>query len=170
MDITGEAFSGSGDFHAADFYSGIGTFSLFLRRYFNKIDLIEINRESILLARENFNIAFDANFDKKDARLRFFDLSDADWVKRHGKKSNLYDFICVDPGRTGLCASMRRWLCAQKKAIIAYISCEPASFARDAREIINAGFSLQSLEIFDFYPQTSRIETLAVFKTIKRPV
>jgi 23S rRNA (uracil1939-C5)-methyltransferase len=43
------------------------------------------------------------------------------------------------------------------------VSCDPATLARDSRDFIAAGYRLSSLTLYDFYPQTAHIETLAVF-------
>lgn len=139
---------------AGDFYSGVGVFAVFLRRLFSCIDVLEENRAAVELARANIGVENGV----------FYALSDSAWVKRHGAKAKSYGFLCVDPGRQGLSPAMRNWLCTKRPATLAYISCEPSALARDARSLCTAGFLLASLDFFDFYPQTSRIETLAVFK------
>ncbi|MDR2509121.1 MAG: class I SAM-dependent RNA methyltransferase [Spirochaetaceae bacterium] len=138
---------------AGDFYAGVGTFAVFLRRVFSKIDVLEQNRAAIEIARKNLS----------GGGLRFYAQSDSDWVKNIGGKPRRYDFLCVDPGRAGLSPLMRSWLCKNQPALLAYVSCEASALARDARALLSGGLELVSLEIFDFYPQTARLETLAVF-------
>jgi 23S rRNA (uracil1939-C5)-methyltransferase len=47
---------------------------------------------------------------------------------------------------------------------IAYVSCHPVSFARDAAVLMKAGFRLARLRIFDMFPHTAHVETLGVFE------
>ena len=150
------AAAASSELPAGDFYAGCGTFAAFLRRRFSRLDILEQEREALSLARENAPAAAGQQF-------RFFALSDSEWVKRQGKNAPRYGFLCVDPGRQGLSPLFRRWVCAHPIETLAYISCESSRLARDARDLFHAGFCLDTLDFFDFYPQTPRIETLAVF-------
>jgi 23S rRNA (uracil1939-C5)-methyltransferase len=151
-----ETAAAAPDLPAGDFYAGCGTFAAFLRRRFSRLDILEGTREALDLARENAAAA-------GGQRFRFFSLSDSEWVRRHGKSAPRYGFLCVDPGRQGLSPLFRRWVCAHPIETLAYISCESARLARDARDLLHAGFRLDTLDFFDFYPQTPRIEALAVF-------
>ncbi|MDR2468597.1 MAG: class I SAM-dependent RNA methyltransferase [Spirochaetaceae bacterium] len=142
--------------NAGDFYAGSGAFSVFLRHRFSHISLLEKNRAALALARENL-------CGKPEGRFNFYPLTDSQWVKLYGTKSSAFDFLCLDPGRQGISPLMRRWLCEHPPALLAYVSCEPSSLARDARQFAASGLHLTALELFDFYPQTPRIEMLAIF-------
>jgi 23S rRNA (uracil1939-C5)-methyltransferase len=152
-----EAASAAGDLPAGDFYAGCGTFAAFLRRRFSRLDILEEKSAALDLARENAPAAV-------GQRFRFFALSDSEWARRHGKNAPRYGFLCVDPGRQGLSPLFRRWVCGHPIETLAYISCESSALARDSRELLCAGFHLETLDFFDFYPQTPRIEALAVFQ------
>ncbi|MFA6508141.1 MAG: class I SAM-dependent RNA methyltransferase [Treponemataceae bacterium] len=135
-----------------DLYCGVGTFGAFLTDYFENIDLVELDKKAAALARENVK--------SKGARL--FAVSDDDWAKRIESRQS-YDFAVVDPPRVGLSSSLRKWLIESKPETLVYVSCDPATLARDAKELSAAAFELRSLSLYDFYPQTPHIESLAVF-------
>ncbi|MDR1256196.1 MAG: methyltransferase [Spirochaetaceae bacterium] len=157
------AESARGDLPAADFYCGVGTFSVFLQERFERMDLLETNRDALRLARENV----------KANGARFFGQSDTVWAQNTGKSLALpYGFAVADPGRRGLSAAMARFLGSACK-ILCYVSCNPAALARDAAIITSpecgsrkdgGGLRLESLSFYDFYPQTRHIESLTVFR------
>jgi 23S rRNA (uracil1939-C5)-methyltransferase len=137
-----------------DFYSGLGTFSVYLQDYFEEIDLLEQNKEAISLARRNLS----------GKKAEYYALSDDQWVSLMKKKSRQYSAIVIDPPRVGLSSAMRLWLCENGPQLLAYVSCDPASLARDSRELIEkGGYVLHDLHLYDFYPQTAHIESLSVF-------
>jgi 23S rRNA (uracil1939-C5)-methyltransferase len=148
---------------AADLYCGVGTFAAFLKDRFAHIDLMEENKAALALAREN------TGADGKE----YYALSDEAWAKLKltGKKGSgaqpsEYGFILADPPRQGLSSTLKRYLCgcAGKGLILAYVSCDPAALARDSRELAAGGYTLHELRLYDFYPQTAHIESLAIFK------
>ncbi|MFP3089827.1 class I SAM-dependent RNA methyltransferase [Treponema sp. TIM-1] len=143
----------------ADIYCGVGTFAVFLGEYFSRIDLVEENRQALSLARENM----------PGGNCRFFPLKADQWVKTRGTGAKSpgkgpYGFIIVDPPRQGLSGTLRQWLIHEGPPVLAYVSCDPATLARDSRELCRGGYGLEKLSFHDFYPQTAHIETLAVFK------
>ncbi|MDR0382759.1 MAG: methyltransferase [Spirochaetaceae bacterium] len=152
---------------AADFYCGAGTFGVFLQEHFERVDLLESNKDALRLARENVRIN----------GARFFGQSDTLWVLNTGKSvREPYGFAVADPGRQGLSSAMARFL-GTNCDILCYVSCNPAALARDAALLSspeggappqavskNGGLKLESLSFYDFYPQTKHIESLAVFR------
>jgi tRNA/tmRNA/rRNA uracil-C5-methylase (TrmA/RlmC/RlmD family) len=71
--------------------------------------------------------------------------------------------VIVDPPRTGLSADVLGGLTRLQPPRIVYVSCDPATLARDARGLTDAGYGLSSLEGFDLFPNTAHVESLAVF-------
>jgi len=138
----------------ADLYSGVGTFALFLGEIFAKIILAEENKNAVSIARENL-IGRD---------VEFFDLRDTDWEKALFRRSADLSFAVVDPPRAGLNLKFASFLARSGSPVLAYVSCDSASLARDSKILTGSGYKLDTLTLFDFYPQTSHIETLAVFK------
>jgi 23S rRNA (uracil1939-C5)-methyltransferase len=139
----------------ADLYCGVGTFASFLADRFPRIDLLEENPAALALARANV----------PPEKTRFFALTDTEWVKKkeRERRTGRYGLIIADPPRQGLSPAMRRWLGRAPAPLLAYVSCDPATLARDSGDL-SRGWELSSLKIFDFYPQTAHIESLAVFK------
>ncbi|MDR1949553.1 MAG: class I SAM-dependent RNA methyltransferase [Spirochaetaceae bacterium] len=138
---------------AADIYCGVGTFGVFLADYFDRIDLVEENRAALDLARENI----------PGKGRRFFALPGDRWAGE-AEKRGPYGFAVVDPPRQGLSRILRQWLCRSGPPLLAYVSCDPATLARDSGELRAGGYGLSSLSFYDFYPQTAHVEGLALFK------
>jgi len=151
---------------AGDFYCGAGTFAVFLADIFEKIDLLEANRASLNLAKENLRRLAARDGD------RFFLMTDTQWAKKTLSVSKdprykdlRYAFLIADPARDGLSPPARETLCKIKPHVLCYVSCNPNSLARDAKFLLEGGFNLERLTLYDFYPQTPHIESLAVFKS-----
>jgi 23S rRNA (uracil1939-C5)-methyltransferase len=68
----------------------------------------------------------------------------------------------VDPPRTGLDARTLETLVERAVPRLVYVSCSPITYARDAAQLVRAGYSIERYELFDFYPQTVHIEGLAL--------
>jgi tRNA/tmRNA/rRNA uracil-C5-methylase (TrmA/RlmC/RlmD family) len=71
--------------------------------------------------------------------------------------------VLVDPPRTGLSREAGAALAASKASRIVYLSCDVATLARDARKLAGGSFALDAVEVFDLFPMTAHVETLAVF-------
>ena len=70
--------------------------------------------------------------------------------------------MVLDPPRSGLERETREQLGCLGAGRIVYLSCDPATLARDLREICEAGYAIEHLEGFDLFPQTHHVEALAV--------
>jgi 23S rRNA (uracil1939-C5)-methyltransferase len=138
----------------ADIYCGVGTFAAFVGESFPRIDLVEENPRALNLARENI----------PRGNSRFYPQKADQWIRaREGQGKAPYGFITVDPPRQGLSGALRKWLVREGPPVLAYVSCDPATLARDSGELCRGGYGLKKLELYDFYPQTAHIEALAVF-------
>jgi len=88
------------------------------------------------------------------------------FVSRHAERAlpelSEVDLIVVDPPRSGLGADVTGAIEKSAAHSVFYVSCSPPSFAVDLAHLCAAGFTIESLEIFDFYPQTYHVESLAV--------
>lgn len=70
------------------------------------------------------------------------------------------DTVVVDPPRTGLSAEVARALGAGGVRRIVYVSCDPATLARDVRVLVDAGYTMSDVRAFDLFPRTGHVETV----------
>jgi 23S rRNA (uracil1939-C5)-methyltransferase len=77
-----------------------------------------------------------------------------------GAKSERPDLIVVDPPRTGLGAETTALLAAIAAPALAYVSCDPATLARDLRVLTGSGYAIESMALADLFPQTFHLETI----------
>jgi len=134
----------------ADLFCGVGTFAAFLGKLFPNSTLVEENKAAIALARVNVDAAAD-----------FFAQRGEDWAERDSPKG--YGFIIVDPPRQGLNQNLTLRLASEGPPLLLYVSCDPATLARDSKILTAGNYTLRELRFYDFYPQTAHIESLAVF-------
>ncbi|MCR5217779.1 methyltransferase [Treponema sp.] len=141
-----------------DMYAGAGTFSVFLADNFDKVTLVEHNRDALVFAEQNL----------AGKKHESFGVSGEVWTKYHAEKcissGDNFDAVVIDPPRSGMEKSVCQWLCASDIPQIRSISCNAATHARDAKFLIRAGYKLKKLFLLDFYPQTCHIESLAWFE------
>jgi 23S rRNA (uracil1939-C5)-methyltransferase len=136
----------------ADLYCGVGTFAAFLGDMFTHVDLVEEHTIALALARENLTHL---------KSVDFFAQRSERWA--HSGLSRRYGFICADPPRQGLDPALARRLAEDGPPLLADISCDPATLARDSALLLKGGYELAELRWYDFFPQTSHIESLALF-------
>jgi 23S rRNA (uracil1939-C5)-methyltransferase len=74
------------------------------------------------------------------------------------------DLALVDPPRSGLDPRVTEAIIAKRPRQFVYVSCNPVTLARDLRHFIEAEYTVQTIELFDFFPQTSHVETLAYLR------
>jgi 23S rRNA (uracil1939-C5)-methyltransferase len=143
-----------------DLFCGVGNFSLALANRGKALTGLEVIGvegvpEMVQQARDNAKRNNLLN-------LRFFhadlsaDLSDEKWL---GK----IDKLLLDPARAGAFESLQ-WLQKMKPKKVVYVSCNPASLARDASVLLSQGYQLTQLSMIDMFPQTHHIEAMALFE------
>ncbi len=139
-----------------DLFCGLGNFTLPISRYVNKIVGIEGDRGLVERAKENakMNEVSNASFYKADL---FEDVSGFEWFR--GQK---YNKALIDPARTGA-IEIVELLSKLSIERLVYVSCNPATLARDTARLIELGFSLMSAGVMDMFPQTAHVESIALF-------
>ena len=83
-------------------------------------------------------------------------------ISQHAWAQQKYDKILIDPPRSGA-LEMMHYIANFSAERIIYISCNPATLARDAAELAKQGYQLNSAGIMDMFPHTSHVEAIAVF-------
>ena len=73
-------------------------------------------------------------------------------------------YVIVDPPRAGLEKRVVDELIKLSPSVIAYVSCDPSTLARDAARLVNGGYSLKQVTPFDLFPQTFHIESISFFE------
>jgi len=74
------------------------------------------------------------------------------------------DIILVDPPRAGLEKRVVDGILKLNPRMIAYVSCDPSTLARDAKRLIEGGYQLKQVTPFDLFPQTYHIESISIFE------
>jgi 23S rRNA (uracil1939-C5)-methyltransferase len=138
---------------ALDLYGGVGLFTLPLARRFRRVVAVEGNPAAAVYARRNLSDASLTN-----ARVETSAVGD--WLARHAEDLGGADFILLDPPRAGAEPEAVRGIISLKPAHVSYVSCDPATLARDLRRLLDAGYRLHSLRAFDMFPQTHHVETV----------
>jgi 23S rRNA (uracil1939-C5)-methyltransferase len=138
---------------AVDLYSGVGLFTLPLARRFRFVTAVEANPAATTFARHNVNEAGLTNVEVVNSRV-------GDWLLEDAAGLTV-DFLLLDPPRSGAEPSAIDGIIQIKPKQISYVSCDPATLARDLKILLAAGYSLDSVTAFDMFPQTHHVETVA---------
>ena len=143
-----------------DMYCGAGTISLFLAKAAKQVIGAEIIPEAVENARENArrNGIENADFicaDASEAAEKFL---------RDGVRPEV---VVVDPPRKGMDEAAVRTLCGMEPDRVVYVSCNPATLARDVTVFNSCGYELKCAEAVDMFPRTSHVETVALMEKEK---
>jgi len=138
-----------------DLYSGLGNFSLPLAQ--RAAELLGVEGEAGLVARAVRNAATNGI---GNARFVTADLTASDWSFYRER----WDVVVLDPPRTGAEAPVAEMHLSQPRRVV-YVSCHPATLARDAQVLVERhGFRLRTARVFDMFPHTHHVESLALFE------
>ena len=134
-----------------DLYSGIGILSLLIARSGKKVLGVELNQESVLLAKKSASIngLDDATF------LSSF-AEDIDRIKGLSR----YKTWIINPPRTGLSPKVAQIILKFKPKRVIYISCMPPTLARDVKLLCDDKYTLEKISAYDMFPQTTHLETV----------
>ena len=138
-----------------DLYCGIGTISLVMARQAGKVFGAEVVPQAVEDAKENAlrNGVDNAEFLCGDAGEA------ARALAARGVKP---DVVCVDPPRKGLAEDVVDTIAAMAPERIVYVSCDPATLARDVKRFAALGYALRKAEAVDMFPRTAHVETVVL--------
>jgi 23S rRNA (uracil1939-C5)-methyltransferase len=144
---------------ALDLFCGLGNFSLPLALRVEAVAGVE--GDAALVARAG------ANADRNGIRNAMFHAADlaaasqaGDWARAR------YDLVLLDPPRAGAREVLPVAASSRPRRIV-YVSCHPGSFARDAGILAGEfGYHLRAVGVMDMFPQTSHVETIALFERL----
>ena len=135
-----------------DMYAGCGAISCFLGQNFKNVTLVEHNRDALVFAEQNM----------AGISHTSYGLSGANWVKTCAQTCPAFDAAVVDPPRSGMEKEVLDYFCKSRIPFIAYLSCNPSTQSRDCAKLLQAGYTIKSSYLLDFYPNTSHIESLVL--------
>jgi len=139
-----------GDEHVLDAYCGVGLFTAFLCTAARTVTGIEGDPTAVSDARLNLAERDNVTLIAGAVETMLPELADK------------LDAAVVDPPRAGLARAALDALVAHGPRRIAYVSCDPATLARDARRLVTHGYHLEWVQPVDMFPQTFHIENVAL--------
>jgi 23S rRNA (uracil1939-C5)-methyltransferase len=141
-----------------DLFCGLGNFTLPLARKAKQVVGIEGSADMVERAKANATHNNISNVEFHSANLAEITKPLPSWMQKH------YDKILLDPARTGA-KEILEFFPQWKPLRIVYVSCNPATLARDAGELVNKqGYQLKKVGVINMFPHTSHIEAIALFE------
>ena len=138
---------------ALDLYAGVGLFSVALAASFHHIFGVEASQTSL----GDFVQNVPANVKAAGTRTE-------DYLKSHNLKSRPArerpDMVVLDPPRAGVGKAVIRSLVELGAPRVRYVSCDPATLARDTAPLLAAGYHIEEAHLFDLFPETFHIESV----------
>jgi 23S rRNA (uracil1939-C5)-methyltransferase len=134
---------------AWDLYAGVGLFSRQLTSSFARVVAVESAPASTKALAANLKGT--CGIPVRATTLDFL---------RRDHQGSQPDLIVVDPPRTGLGAETCELLAKVAAPTLVYVSCDPATLARDLRILVGSGYAIHSITLADLFPQTFHLETL----------
>ena len=145
-----------------DLFCGLGNFSLPLSRKCQSVTAVEGSLSMVKKARDNAQLNDVTNIEFVFGDLYNDKTLSEPWVKKQ------YNKVLLDPPRSGA-AEVIGCLAKMKPEIIVYVSCHPATLARDAGILVHQlGYHLTNAGILDMFPHTAHVESIAVFKLVDK--
>ncbi len=147
-ELVSTVLGGSQGRRALDLYAGVGLFSLPLSKRFERVTAVEIAPPAVDALRANIRGAVEVV------------AVSADQFLRQAERLGDLDLVVLDPPRGGLGEKTARALAALPMPRLTYVSCDPATLARDLRPLLEAGFRIEQAHLLDLFPQTFHLETV----------
>jgi 23S rRNA (uracil1939-C5)-methyltransferase len=140
-----------------DLFCGMGNFSIPAAKLTGSVVGTDLQRSAIRSARRNAlqNRLENCFFSQKSALQSAKELAD---------DQASFDLVIIDPPRQG-CREVLPYLTKIAKSKIIYISCDPATLARDLADLTRNGFKISHIQGIDMFPQTHHIETIVLLES-----
>jgi len=158
-ELARRATSGASGRLALDLYAGVGLFSLPLAEGFERVLAVEGNPAATRDLEENIRATAGgaaAGGTKASGRIEARTQDAEEFLPRFHEQP---DLILLDPPRSGMSDAARESVAALGAREIRYVSCDPATLARDLKGL-SAEYEVAGIELFDMFPQSFHIETL----------
>lgn len=139
--------------YALDLYGGVGLFGKLLADSGMEVSIIEGSESAVRDGITNVSEFASARYFQGDVRAQLEQISSA-------------DVVLLDPPRTGAEHEVLQKVVSLAPRVICYISCDPASLARDAARLAQLGYQIASASAYDLFPQTAHIECIFTFTRV----
>ncbi|HNW25970.1 MAG TPA: 23S rRNA (uracil(1939)-C(5))-methyltransferase RlmD [Candidatus Gastranaerophilaceae bacterium] len=139
-----------------DAYAGVSSFGICVSDVCRKVVSVEENKESVSLAQEILNLN-----DIKNVELHNMDTTKF-FEKELKTKKRKFDVIILDPPRKGCSEESLEYALNLCKGKIIYVSCNPATLARDLKYLTSKGAKVEFIQPFDMFCHTYHIESVAI--------
>lgn len=139
-----------------DLFCGLGNFTLPLAKLCQRVVGVEGVQDMVDWAKQNAALNHLTNVEFYQANLEQ-DLSQMPWAQQQ------FDKILLDPARAGASGVIDQ-VSALGATRVLYVSCNPATLARDTQSLIEQGYKLVRLGMMDMFPHTSHLESMALFE------
>ncbi len=133
-----------------DAYCGVGTLSLYFARKAKRVLGVECVPQAIVNARENARLNGIENTEFTLAASEHFI-----------KTLSSIDLVLLNPPRKGCERSFLEGIGRLSPKKVVYISCDPATLARDLAHLRSFGYRVEAIQPFDMFPQTAHVECVA---------
>ena len=145
----------SGEETVIDSYCGTAVISIYVARYAEKVYGIEVEKRAVRDAKINCEL-------NRVSNSKLFTGKAEEWLYNWRRSGEEVHLIMVDPPRRGCSLKALKGIIKIKPKKIIYISCNPATLARDLKYITKEGdYKLKKVLPIDMFPQTSHIECIA---------
>jgi tRNA/tmRNA/rRNA uracil-C5-methylase (TrmA/RlmC/RlmD family) len=138
---------------ALDLYGGVGLFAKLLASAGARVEIIESSSAAISDAQFNLRDFSDVRFHEGDVAKEIVKIKEA-------------EIVLLDPPRSGAELVVLEQIVKLAPRRICYISCDPASLARDTQRLAERGYQLVQSAAFDLFPQTAHIECVFTFEPV----
>ena len=136
---------------AWDLYAGVGLFSRVLAKKFRQVVAVEIAGTDLI---NSF----------KGPGKHAVEATTVDFLRHAVIQRERPQLIVMDPPRAGVGADVCSFLARIAAPEIVYVSCDPATLARDLKMLVDAGYKLHEVHLVDLFPQTFHLETVVVLR------
>jgi 23S rRNA (uracil1939-C5)-methyltransferase len=140
-----------------DLYCGTGTIGLLLAPRVSHVVGVESVPAAVEMARENAALNGLTNVTFVSGQVR-------EYLQSLSASEQSVDAVIIDPPRAGLHPKALKRILKMRPPRLLYISCNPSTFARDARELAAQGYAISPVQPVDMFPHTRHIELVALFR------
>ena len=149
--VVGESLAPKQGDRLLDLYCGVGLFGLSLANQVGNVLGVEVDTSAVADFRHNARGMDQAELIEGKVQSVLTGIKEP------------VDLLLLDPPRSGAGQAVTEQIARLQPRRLAYVSCDPATLARDARHLVDNGFLLQEVQPVDLFPQTYHVESVALF-------